>query len=477
MYFKFPCTGCGKNLKAREEHIGRRVGCPYCRAAVVVPAPAPLEPVSEPPSLQIASSSSPAAPSPAAAPPRTPSRKPSAASSSAARSDGTNVSLLLTGLLGLAMTVSFYLLLVPIQHTYFAQLFVARGWVPYAEVFLMMWSLAVLIQKYRKLARQRASMLFDLLPTELSEEITVGNTDAFTRHVRGLPADPGESFLINRVLRGLEHFRVRKSAPEAASILASQSEMDASAVYSSYTMLKVFIWAIPILGFIGTVIGISLAVGAFSGSLGGTSDLDVLKDALNNVTSGLATAFDTTLLALMMSMLIKFPASSLQKSEEDMLGWVDEYCNENLLKRLNDGREGGAERGSGGGRSAIQQAVDGAMREHHAELRAWTEKLAAIGDVLSDKMADRWTQINAQVGEQMQTQYATRLEEAEKLAAMGEQFQRTLSEVRTGIASLNDLLGSLGEKQIVVEVSPAPELPQRRWRLWNSRGVKKNGSP
>src|SRR5690606_30457294 len=126
------------------------------------------------------------------------------------------------------------------------------GWVPYAEVFLAMWAVAILVFKYRKLLRQRASMLFDLLPTEMSEEITVNNSQRFTAHISNLPHAPGESFLINRVLRGLEHFRVRKSAPEVASILASQSEMDANAVASSYTMVKVFIWAIPILGFIGT---------------------------------------------------------------------------------------------------------------------------------------------------------------------------------------------------------------------------------
>ena len=46
----------------------------------------------------------------------------------------------------------------------------------------------------------------------------------------------------------------------------------------------------------------------------------------------------TTLIALVMSLIVMFPTSSLQKMEEDLLNWVDEYCNENLLKRLDDGR-------------------------------------------------------------------------------------------------------------------------------------------
>ncbi len=41
-------------------------------------------------------------------------------------------------------------------------------------------------------------------------------------------------------------------------------------------------------------------------------------------------------------MIVKIPTSAMQKSEEDLITAVDEYCNENLLRRLNDGREGGA---------------------------------------------------------------------------------------------------------------------------------------
>lgn len=97
-----------------------------------------------------------------------------------------------------------------------------------------------------------------------------------------------------------------------------------------------FIWAIPILGFIGTVIGISNAVGGFSGTLDQAQDIEVLKDSLNAVTMGLAVAFDTTLVALIMSLIISIPVGIVQKREEDFLGEVDDYCSEHFLKRIND---------------------------------------------------------------------------------------------------------------------------------------------
>ena len=65
--------------------------------------------------------------------------------------------------------------------------------------------------------------------------------------------------------------------------------------------------------------------------------MDALMATITPVTSGLGVAFDTTLVALVMSIILSFPASAVQKAEEDLLNEVDEYCLDNLLKRLDDG--------------------------------------------------------------------------------------------------------------------------------------------
>ena len=61
-----------------------------------------------------------------------------------------------------------------------------------------------------------------------------------------------------------------------------------------------------------------------------------MKESIGLVTGGLGVAFDTTLLALVMSILIMFPASAVQRIEEGFLGEVEEYCSENLVRRLRD---------------------------------------------------------------------------------------------------------------------------------------------
>jgi biopolymer transport protein ExbB/TolQ len=243
-----------------------------------------------------------------------------------------------TGLVAAVLTVVFYIALVkPLGATYFGALFGARGWVPYVISFLSIWSGVLLVAKYRLLTAQTRVLQLDLLPSSIAGRITPSNAPAFISRLQTVTAEYGQSFLVQRICQGLEHFCARANVAETVDQLRSQAEHDEGVVESSYTMLRVFIWAIPILGFIGTVLGIGASVGGFSESVSAAADLDVMKDSIGTVTSGLGVAFDTTLLALVMSIFIMFPTSSLQKAEEDYLGGVDDYCRQHLIARLDDG--------------------------------------------------------------------------------------------------------------------------------------------
>ena len=437
MYFNFACPHCSKNLRVKEELAGRNARCPYCKHQVKVPQPAPPEPDPLAPldlaSLDLNTLGNPVANTAAAAPavrgpgpafttsapgglPATTApaaaagamgakaKKKAAPKAGAAHDDGTNVSLVWTAAIGLLFTSIFYLILAPLPKMYFRDLFFERGWVTGAETFLMFWAIAILILKTRKLYKQRESMLFDLLPESMGKDISRANVAQFTENVRGLPVDTSASFLTRRVLRGLEHYSVRGSSSEVSTMLSSQAELDNNAVSSSYSLLNVFIWAIPILGFIGTVQGLGDAVGNLSGSLEAASDVESIKKSLGAITGGLGVAFDTTLVALIMSLFLKFPASSLQKAEEDLLNWVEDYCNENLVKRLVDEDAGAPVTSSD---ATLQKAINAALVPHQAELRAWTSKLRDIGKELTEEISRGW----AALQENGQSQHAARLSE------------------------------------------------------------------
>jgi biopolymer transport protein ExbB/TolQ len=249
----------------------------------------------------------------------------------------TDVRLTLSGLVAVAVAAVFYAAVVfPLSGTSFGELFAARGWVPYVIVLLSAWSAVMLGVKYRVLSAQVRSLSLDLLPAQIADRITPDNARVFASYIQNLPETASDNFLIDRVSRALQHFRARPRVQEVVDHLNSQAHADANAVESSYTMLRVFIWAIPILGFIGTVTGIGAAVGAFSESVAAAGDLALMKNSIGSVTTGLGVAFDTTLIALIMSLFIMFPTSSLQKAEEGFLAAVEDYCNLNLVRRLDD---------------------------------------------------------------------------------------------------------------------------------------------
>jgi hypothetical protein len=519
MFFTMPCPHCGKPLKGRDELIGKTARCPYCRASVTVrrPEAAAAEPAGEPAADEFNFTDKPAkASEPAAAPAVTPAKSPApptakprpargkaapppAPEAAFAAAPDTNVSGLWAFLGAIAGTAVFYALLWPIssvggKQTYLGRLFIgtssmaAGGWVPIVEVFLFFWAGGMLVQKWLKIRRQQRGLLYDVLPTELGETITLGNLDRFVSHIRSLPKEAAGSFLVTRCLRGLEHFRVRKSAPDTATMLSSQSDIDASNVDSSYTMFHVFIWAIPILGFLGTVIGVSSAVGGFTGTLESSSDIGALKEGLKSITSGLGTAFDTTLVALSMAMILTFPVSALQKYEGDILGQVDEYTNENFLRRLDDGRGGGAERGLGGSRSEVSDAIDAALAPHRAQLEAWTRQVRSLGDDVAAQVKRGWDEVNAKLVEEHVRQAArvgeidglvtasreglsrvvadaaaARQEAGESLKESASSVQAYTAALERGLAALANTLEKLGDERVVVEVRP-----KSRWSLFGN---------
>jgi len=450
-YFKIPCPGCQRSLKVSDKLAGKSRACPYCNAAVKIPE---TPPESETSSADPSSSPLPElanlkvddGPRPGRSRTGTPAKRKvirrkteSSWFSSSSDSASSDVSLWLSGLIGLILAICWYALMYPVKDTYFGAMFWQRGPIPFPTTVVMFWALSILVLKWFRLQEQKKAMLVDLLPTEVSNEITLESIDKFIDHINDLPGTGSDSFLINRVVRGIEHFRVRKSAAETVTMMESQSVIDANNVAGSYTIVKVFIWALPILGFIGTVMGVSAAVASLAGSLSGGESMDAMKGALQQVFAGLGTAFDTTLLALVMSLIVKIPASALQKSEEDLITSVDEYCNENLLRRLNDGREG------------VGQATP--LRADDKAFEKW------LG-----QMTDAAGEIQKSLALLTEQTVALRAQTQSTINQANGSLNQHIAGVQKGLAGLNGVLEKLGEKQVVVQ-----QVEPERKRGWFGR--------
>ena len=286
---------------------------------------------------------------------------------------------------GLLLTLAWYLLLLRfLRDTHLGDLFLERGWVQYATTLLFAWAAVALVLRTPSITGQRRALRINLLPDNL-DRITPELADQCVQHIRHTSESRELSGtpLVQRLSVALEHFRLRRSTTVVVQQLDTLAETDATALESSYTMVKVFIWAIPILGFIGTVMGIGDAVGGFDETVKGAEQLDAIKDGIAAVTGGLATAFDTTFLALVMSLLIMLPASGLQKYEEELLAETEGYCEKRFVRRLDDGPGKDTVE-----RKIVEAAIAKEMARHHAKLEIWFKKLSSVGERITSSVED-----------------------------------------------------------------------------------------
>jgi len=107
---------------------------------------------------------------------------------------------------------------------------------------------------------------------------------------------------------------------------------------ASYALPRFMIWAIPILGFIGTVWGISNGIAGFSNAMTSVDSVaevsGTLKDNLPIVTRSLAAAFDTTFLALLLSIPLMLMMTWFEKAEENYIIILDEVWLYDLKPKL-----------------------------------------------------------------------------------------------------------------------------------------------
>lgn len=199
------------------------------------------------------------------------------------------------------------------------------GLVPGLIFFVFVWTLTELVLKFRvaltneqDLTRQEVRQL----PAMVAHEPTRTTLQRLRSWDRGLLARPvGRRMLW--LLRHLDSVDARR----AHELVRHQADLDADSAASGYRAVKLFIWAMPILGFIGTVLGISLAVGGFSEFLTtnvSIDEIDAVTSELGEVASGLSFAFDTTLLGLLAGLVANVFASVVQGREERFITGVEE---------------------------------------------------------------------------------------------------------------------------------------------------------
>lgn len=246
----------------------------------------------------------------------------------------TTVGMPLTFLMALITTIAFYAILFSVPPNGFVDMFTQRGITPYPTVFLGFWTVFILMIKQKKVRHQRTTLKYSIIPSSRDFVLTPLTVDAVLKNIHELAENPQDFVLYHRIMLTLSNLRNIGKVSDVDNLLRSQAEQDENSMETSYTMLNGFLWAIPILGFIGTVLGLSSAIGNFGNVLTTDADLSQLIPTLKQVTGGLSTAFETTLIALVIALFLQLYATSVKKTEEEFLDECSEYCSVNIVSRL-----------------------------------------------------------------------------------------------------------------------------------------------
>jgi biopolymer transport protein ExbB/TolQ len=190
---------------------------------------------------------------------------------------------------------------------------------------LMFWAIAIMAYKGITTIRHRALLTMDLVPLAEGMRILPEDTRELSRQIQALPAYQRNSLLPKALLAALHRFNTTRSIQDVASTAHAYCAAEGERLESELAMIRYIAWAIPAVGFIGTVRGIGDALGYAYKAIEG----DIF-----DVTKSLGVAFNSTLIALLISIVLMFLLHQLQLLQERYVLDTEAYCEEKLTGHL-----------------------------------------------------------------------------------------------------------------------------------------------
>lgn len=190
---------------------------------------------------------------------------------------------------------------------------------------LMLWAMALMGYKAFFAFRESEIFSMDLVPLAPGTSILPEDTREYERPVQALAPD-SRSFLLPRaLLMALHRFRSTRNIQDVSSSIRSLCESESERLDSELSMLRYIAWAIPSIGFLGTVRGIGQALGQAHKAVQGD---------IAGVTQSLGIAFNSTFVALLISIVIMFLLHQLQLTQERLVLDTENYCDDHLVQHL-----------------------------------------------------------------------------------------------------------------------------------------------
>ena len=193
------------------------------------------------------------------------------------------------------------------------------------EIIHFIWALLILGYKAVLVRRERQLLERELIHVPEGIKVLPEDAKDYARQLESLPAQDKPMLVVRALQRTLDRFSATRSIRDSAETSKSVCDSEADRLDSGLAMIRYIAWAIPAIGFIGTVrhIGDALlqAHKAVTGDISG-------------VTSGLGIAFNATFVALLLTLILMFFLHQLQQSQEQFVHDTDHWIDQHLVRHM-----------------------------------------------------------------------------------------------------------------------------------------------
>jgi biopolymer transport protein ExbB/TolQ len=186
--------------------------------------------------------------------------------------------------------------------------------------------IAELLIRWQAGTRERTVLALHLLPEDEQTLLTIEELGPLRRRV--VPYLKSGTFLPALIDLAVLQLSTTRSVEQATLTTSNKLELVSHRLDLEYQLLRYVSWLIPTMGFIGTVVGISLSLRGleFAGN--------AVTFDMGRVVAGLAISFNTTIMALMESAILVFLVNVTQRREELAMNAAADYCLTNLINRV-----------------------------------------------------------------------------------------------------------------------------------------------
>ncbi len=202
---------------------------------------------------------------------------------------------------------------------------IVRDFEQEACFILMLWAFAIMALKAQSSINERRLLQEDLIPIREGQSIKPEDSKDYLRQLENLPQSKKELLLPRILMNGLKRFSTTKNVQDVSTSTHTMVESEADRLESELSMIRYIAWAIPSIGFIGTVRGIGAALSLAHRAVDGD---------ISGVTQNLGVAFNSTFIALLISIVIMFLVHQLQLLQERQIFETEGYCDQNLITHL-----------------------------------------------------------------------------------------------------------------------------------------------